>query len=291
MSSPGVVGSPEELSFDYTEGASALDIQDAAVSQNQTRRRPRRDSQIGQSYAENDDDNDAGAVFDGPGSVTMPSSVSRMSRREMSKDRSRMLRRMSSDYEPGPSRPRFAPGHSGASEAEQQERPTRARSDSGAASSRALWTLRMTTRWRVPGRRILLRRGDDLGQGIDADRLQAQTGRCLTVLCICLVEASLQRTNPPIGQLVLSAADIPRQARGAQTEVQIMPSNLTTTWNAGDIRQGRKTPRTTNCWDMIVLWQRRITRTQVTLTMDLPRRLRRALCQTCTGSNIWRYSY
>jgi len=131
MSSPGVVGSPEELSFDYTEGASALDIQDAAVSQNQTRRRPRRDSQIGQSYAENDDDNDAGAVFDGPGSVTMPSSVSRMSRREMSKDRSRMLRRMSNDFEPGPSRPRFAPGHSGASEAEQQERPTRARRDSG----------------------------------------------------------------------------------------------------------------------------------------------------------------
>lgn len=131
MSSPGFFDSPGEESFDYTEGASAVDIQDA-VSQNQSRRRARRDSQIGQSYAENEDESDVGAVFDGPGSVTIPSSISRMSRREMSGSRSRMLRRMSSD-EAGPSRPRPTRGYSGASEVERQERPERERRDSGAS--------------------------------------------------------------------------------------------------------------------------------------------------------------
>lgn len=58
-------------SFDYTEGASAIDI-DAAVANN---RRSRRDSRHSQLYGEAGE----GAMFDGPGHSAIPSSVSRMS--------------------------------------------------------------------------------------------------------------------------------------------------------------------------------------------------------------------
>lgn len=55
--------------YDYTEGASAIDIDDAVVQ----RSRARRDSQ----YGGPDDVN--GAMFDGPGHIAVPSSISRMS--------------------------------------------------------------------------------------------------------------------------------------------------------------------------------------------------------------------
>ena len=79
--------------YDYTEGASTIDIDDV-ITESRRARRLRRDSQIGRSY----DGDSGGAVFDGPGSAAVPSSVSRMSHREMSRERARSLRRMSSDY-------------------------------------------------------------------------------------------------------------------------------------------------------------------------------------------------
>ncbi|KAH9485007.1 putative cation-transporting ATPase [Psilocybe cubensis] len=60
---------------DYTEGASALDIDQALDN----RRRSRRDSQYS-TYFDTDGD---GAVFSGPGHVANPSSVSRMSHMEL----------------------------------------------------------------------------------------------------------------------------------------------------------------------------------------------------------------
>ncbi|KAL5485211.1 hypothetical protein ACEPAI_7853 [Sanghuangporus weigelae] len=85
--------------YDYTEGASAIDIDDV-ITESRRVRRIRRDSQIGRS---NDDNGmnvhaSSGAVFDGPGSAAIPSSVSRMSHREMSRERAHSLRRMSSDF-------------------------------------------------------------------------------------------------------------------------------------------------------------------------------------------------
>jgi cation-transporting ATPase 13A3/4/5 len=59
--------------YDYTEGASAIDI-DHIVRQN---RRARRDSQYSSLYG--DDDDGGGAMFDGSGHAVKPSSVSRMS--------------------------------------------------------------------------------------------------------------------------------------------------------------------------------------------------------------------
>src|SRR5437764_791999 len=56
---------------DYTEGASAMDIDDI-VARN---RRTRRDSQYSSLYG----DDGEGAMFDGPGHTVNPSSVSRMS--------------------------------------------------------------------------------------------------------------------------------------------------------------------------------------------------------------------
>jgi len=66
---------PSWQSYDYTEGASAIDI-DAAVASS---RRSRRDSQLSHTpYGEDGE----GAMFDGPGHSAIPSSVSRMSHHE-----------------------------------------------------------------------------------------------------------------------------------------------------------------------------------------------------------------
>ncbi|KAF7967606.1 hypothetical protein HWV62_33697 [Athelia sp. TMB] len=62
---------PSRQSHDYTEGASAIDI-DAVVANT---RRSRRDSRHSQLYGEEG----SGAMFDGPGHSAIPSSVSRMS--------------------------------------------------------------------------------------------------------------------------------------------------------------------------------------------------------------------
>ncbi|KZV69563.1 hypothetical protein PENSPDRAFT_753310 [Peniophora sp. CONT] len=65
------VAGPSSSRFDYTEGASAIDISNA-VTKN---RRARRDSQYSQAYEE------SGSMFDGPGHSVIPSSVSRMGHR------------------------------------------------------------------------------------------------------------------------------------------------------------------------------------------------------------------
>ena len=88
----------QEESYDYAEGISDNDIQNV-ISDSQVSRRNRRDSQVGYSYeGPNGQDEGSGAVFDGPGSVAIPSSVSRMSRRGMSAERTQNLRRMSSEF-------------------------------------------------------------------------------------------------------------------------------------------------------------------------------------------------
>ena len=66
---------PSRQSYDYTEGASAIDI-DAAVANS---RRSRRDSQHSLTFYGEDGE---GAMFDGPGNSAIPSSVSRMSYHE-----------------------------------------------------------------------------------------------------------------------------------------------------------------------------------------------------------------
>ena len=78
-----------ERSFDYTDGASAIEIQHA-LAERASRPRARRESQIGSGYGRRhshsrsisgfrgDDEVADGAVFDGPGSVNFPSSVSTM---------------------------------------------------------------------------------------------------------------------------------------------------------------------------------------------------------------------
>ncbi|VDB96191.1 unnamed protein product [Peniophora sp. CBMAI 1063] len=73
------VAGPSSSRFDYTEGASAIDISDAVAKS----RRARRDSQYSQAYEE------SGSMFDGPGHSVIPSSVSRMGhRRSLSRRRS-----------------------------------------------------------------------------------------------------------------------------------------------------------------------------------------------------------
>lgn len=62
-----MASSSREESHDYTEGASAIDIQNAIG----TSRRARRDSRYGEDGV--------GSMFDGPGHSVIPSSVSRMS--------------------------------------------------------------------------------------------------------------------------------------------------------------------------------------------------------------------
>lgn len=64
----------QEVSYDYTEGASALDINNAVANS----RRSRRDSQYSTLYGEDGE----GAMFAGPGHSVNPSSVSRMSHME-----------------------------------------------------------------------------------------------------------------------------------------------------------------------------------------------------------------
>lgn len=71
-------------SYDYTEGASAIDIQNAVHSS----QRARRDSRYG--------DEGEGTMFDGPGHTVNPSSVSRMSLSEHGRRSSDGLRRPSS---------------------------------------------------------------------------------------------------------------------------------------------------------------------------------------------------
>ena len=76
-----------ERSFDYTDGASPIEIQNA-LAERASRPRARRESQIGSGYSRHhsrsmsgfrgDDEVADGAVFDGPGSVNFPSSVSKM---------------------------------------------------------------------------------------------------------------------------------------------------------------------------------------------------------------------
>ncbi|KAG9316705.1 hypothetical protein JVU11DRAFT_2765 [Chiua virens] len=60
---------PSHSVYDYTEGASAIDINDAVAQRSQARR----DSQYGAP------DDAGGAMFDGPGHIAIPSGVSRMS--------------------------------------------------------------------------------------------------------------------------------------------------------------------------------------------------------------------
>ena len=62
------MGAPDPV-YDYTEGASAIDIDDVVAQRSQARR----DSHYGRP-----DDGD-GAMFDGPGHIAIPSSTSRMS--------------------------------------------------------------------------------------------------------------------------------------------------------------------------------------------------------------------
>lgn len=87
-----IAGPAKQASHDYTEGASALDI-DGAVANN---RRSRRDSQHSTMYGEDGE----GAMFSGPGYSANPSSVSRMSYiepRRRSSDNWTRTRRMSRD--------------------------------------------------------------------------------------------------------------------------------------------------------------------------------------------------
>ncbi|TCD71647.1 hypothetical protein EIP91_007394 [Steccherinum ochraceum] len=97
----------QRQSHDYTEGASAIDIADAANDA----RRSRRDSWYGQ--------NGEGTMFDGPGQSVIPSSVSRMSLSEHG--------RRSSDGRTRPSRSRRQSEDSGRS----RERERRMSVDSG----------------------------------------------------------------------------------------------------------------------------------------------------------------
>jgi cation-transporting P-type ATPase 13A2 len=61
---------PSNSNYDYTEGASAIDISEALSNSRHTRR----DSQYSLPY-----DDQQGTMFDGPGHTVVPSSVSRMS--------------------------------------------------------------------------------------------------------------------------------------------------------------------------------------------------------------------
>lgn len=72
-SSSAVEDTPFLDDYDYTEGASAVDIAEAIEVGAGGRRR--RDSQVGSAY---EGDEDSGAIFDGPASVVVPSSVSSM---------------------------------------------------------------------------------------------------------------------------------------------------------------------------------------------------------------------
>lgn len=85
----GSSSNPEEPTYDYTEGASPLDIDQALDND----RRSRRDSQYNSYY----DENGEGSTFAGPGHTANPSSVSRMSHIELGRRSSdlRLSRRRS----------------------------------------------------------------------------------------------------------------------------------------------------------------------------------------------------
>lgn len=74
-----------QKSYDYTEGATPIDIQNALDNQ----RRSRRDSRHSTFYGENG----VGSVFDGPGQAAIPTSVSRMARGNSMGDRRRSMDR------------------------------------------------------------------------------------------------------------------------------------------------------------------------------------------------------
>ncbi|KAA1476776.1 P-type ATPase [Dentipellis sp. KUC8613] len=78
-----MAGAAGPSNYDYTEGASAIDISTAVSNA----RRSRRDSQYSLAY-----DESGGAMFDGPGHVAIPSSVSRMSHRDPTRSLSRSRR-------------------------------------------------------------------------------------------------------------------------------------------------------------------------------------------------------
>jgi cation-transporting ATPase 13A2 len=96
------MASSDEEVHDYTGGASAVEISQALSSGGATFYRSRRDSQVGSAY----DDDGGGAIFDGLGSVNIPSSVTSMhhermisfrSSRSFSRSRDFHTRRMSSN--------------------------------------------------------------------------------------------------------------------------------------------------------------------------------------------------
>jgi len=84
-------GPSGSTSHDYTEGATALDIDEAVASS----KRSRRDSHYGSYF----DDEEGGAMFSGPGHSVNPSSVSRMSNLELGRRSSdwSQMRRKSND--------------------------------------------------------------------------------------------------------------------------------------------------------------------------------------------------
>ncbi|KAF8200947.1 P-type ATPase [Pholiota molesta] len=79
----GTSSNLEEPAYDYTEGASPLDIDQALDND----RRSRRDSQYNSYY----DENGEGSTFAGPGHTANPSSVSRMSHIELGRRSSDLL--------------------------------------------------------------------------------------------------------------------------------------------------------------------------------------------------------
>jgi len=79
-------GPSSPASHDYTEGATALDIDEAVASS----KRSRRDSH----YSSYFDDEEGGAMFSGPGHSVNPSSVSRMSNLELGRRGSHDLSQM-----------------------------------------------------------------------------------------------------------------------------------------------------------------------------------------------------
>lgn len=99
----------DEEPYDYTDGASAIEIS-RVLSETQVRPRTRRDSQVGSAY----EGDEGGAVYDGYGSINVPSSVTSMHHERMidwSRDR-----RLSTSSR----RPRVGRGASDASQYQRQ---------------------------------------------------------------------------------------------------------------------------------------------------------------------------
>ncbi len=70
---------PDGEPFDYTDGASQVEISSALAQEPYSQTRARRDSQVGSSYSGDDDNEHASAaIFDGYGAGAIPSSVTSM---------------------------------------------------------------------------------------------------------------------------------------------------------------------------------------------------------------------